>query len=199
MEVTEFRKIILQEKFDDVLTKVLLSGDAKHVNQEKQDFIKTRVAEKYKVNPEDMRLVIVGSAKLGFSISEKKVKGSATLPRYRPFNAITDIDIAIVSPHIYEQIWDELSRFSFNQSWFPWDSGKLGDYMVCGWLRPDYFPTETRLRKCDDWWDTFRLFSSEQKLGRRRVRGGLFYNFEHLKRYQAKSLIDCIQSEKNIE
>lgn len=196
MDVNEFRERIIRDKFDDVLTDVLLSEYAKHVDSTKQEIIKKRIAETYNVNPEDVGLIIVGSAKLGFSIIEKKLPGGAILPRYRSFSGTSDIDIAIISPQIYELIWDELSKYSYNQSWFPWDSDKLGDYMVCGWLRPDFFPKQQRLRRCDDWWDTFRSFSAERKLGRRRVRGGIFYNFEQLKRYQAKALKDCIQYEK---
>jgi len=101
----------------------------------------------------------------------------------------------VISPQLYEIIWNELSRFSFSQPYLPWDSGKLGDYMVCGWLRPDYFPNR-RLRRCDDWWDTFRRLSSQQRFGRRQVRGGLFYNFKQLKTYQSKALIECIEYEK---
>lgn len=196
MEVDEFRRRIIEEPFDDILINVLLSENAKHVDAQKQLLMRTKIAETYNVDIEAIKLIVVGSAKLGFSISEKKLKDGTILPRYRKFGAASDIDTAIVSSTLYELIWDELSRFSFNQPWFPWNSEKLGDYMVCGWLRPDYFPKQRRLRRCDDWWDTFRSLSAERTLGRIKVRGGIFHNFEQLKRYQSKALYECIQKEK---
>jgi hypothetical protein len=196
MELSEFRQKLMDESIDDILTNVLLSDFARHVSKEKQDLIKEKIAKTYGVNEENIQLIIVGSAKLGFSISEKKLKDGTMLPRYRSFAPTSDIDIAIVSQNIFEVVWNELTKFSVNNSWFPWDSGKLGDYLICGWLRPDYFPKERRLRRCDDWWDTFRSFSADRRLGRRRVRGGIFYSFEQLKSYQSKALKDCIQYEK---
>ena len=35
--------------------------------------------------------------------------------------------------------------------------------MIYGWLRPDKFPGGARIRKCDDWWDQFRQFSTDPK------------------------------------
>lgn len=196
MNVVEFKEIILTKEFDDVLTDVLLSGDAKHCDEKNRKFIKTIITDKYKISEDDINLIVVGSAKLGFSITEKLDKQGNLLKRYRPFRADSDIDLAIVSPRLYSLLWDELSYYSFNQPAQPWDSGRLGDYMVCGWLRPDYFPKRTNLRKCNDWWSVFTFLSAQHRLGRRRVRGAIYYSFEQLKYYQAKGLKDCIEFEK---
>jgi hypothetical protein len=195
MTVKEFREQLLSEKFEDILNNVLLNDDAVHVSLEQKDYIKNKIADKFKVPVESVRLIIVGSAKLGFSISEKKLKGKPKLPRYRAFSPTSDIDIAIVCQPIFEMIWNDLSQYSFASPYFPWQSNKFGDYLVCGWMRPDHFPLRVRLRKCDDWWDVFRFLSSRQFLGRRRIRAGLFYNFERLQNYQSKALKECIDHE----
>lgn len=196
MTIDDFKRLILNEDFEEILTKILLSNDAKHVGQSSSNYIQSKLAEKYNIQPIDIQLIIVGSAKIGFALAEKRMKDGTTLPRYRPFRPDSDIDIAIISPAIFEAIWNELGRFASSQLYLPWDSKKLGDYLVCGWLRPDYFPKGKRLRKCDDWYDTFRFLSSQQRLGRRQIRGGLFYNIEHLKTYQGKALSACIEFEK---
>lgn len=196
MEVNEFRKIILENKIDDILNNVLLSEDAKHVCRDKQNYIALRIAETYNVKIEDIKLIVVGSAKLGFSIIEK-IKNKNVCQRYRAFGPDSDIDIAIISNVIFEIIWHELSKFALSQAVLPWNSDKLGDYLVCGWLRPDFFPKESRLTRCDDWYDTFRKFSSDRTLGRRQIRGGLFFSLEQLKAYQRIALLECILTEKS--
>jgi hypothetical protein len=137
---------------------------------------------------------IVGSAKLGFSITEKKRAG-CVYPRYRPFGPASDIDTAVVSPEIFRLIWDDLSIYAHGQPLMPWDSGRLGDYLLYGWLRPDHFP-KVRIRRCDDWWDLFRRLSAEPRFDRRPVRGALFYSICDLKRYLRRAVLECIRIEQ---
>lgn len=197
MTPQEFKQLLLTKTVDSILSEVLLSDDAMHVTLEQRMLIKQNLSDRFNVSVETINLIIVGSAKLGFSISEKKSKSDNTIqPRYRLFSPESDVDLAVICTPIFEIIWNELSKYSFNVPYFPWSSKKLGDYFVCGWMRPDYFPTQVRLRRCDDWWDTFRNLSSRRVLGQRRIRGGLFYNLEQLKLYQRKSLLECISIEK---
>ena len=79
---------------------------------------------------------------------------------------------------------------------FPRDSGTLGDYLVCGWLRPDYFPKDARIRSCDDWWELFNRFSVDPRFNRRKVRGGLFYSRTQLELYARRAIRDCAEAEE---
>lgn len=197
MTPEEFKQRIITDSLDTILTDILLSDEAKHVTIDQQNLIRKSLSEKFNVPIDSINLIIVGSAKLGFSISEKKNKiDNSVLPRYRQFSPQSDIDLAIICTPIFEILWNELSKYSFSVPYYPWQSNKFGNYLVCGWIRPDFFPQRVRLRKCDDWWDTFRYLSSRQVLGRRRIRGGLFYNLEQLKTYQSKALLECINIEK---
>ena len=142
-----------------------------------------------------INLWIVGSAKLGFSMTEKHASGGVILPRYRLFSPESDIDVAVVSPALFDILWNELSTYAHRVPRLPWDSKRLGDYLVCGWLRPDCFPENVRLRKCDAWWDLFRRLSADSRFGRRKIRGGLFHSKEHMKRYLRRGLSECAISE----
>lgn len=195
MELEEFRSRILNDSIENILNEIILSDESVHVTNEQNEFIRKTLSEKFNVPIDDIKLIIVGSAKLGFSISEKS-RNEIFFPRYRLFSPESDIDIAIISKPIFDAIWNELSNYSFNIPYYPWRSNKLGDYLICGWMRPDHFPKKVRLRKCDDWWDTFRDLSSRQFLGRRKIRAGLFYGIEYLKTYQSKALIECKNFEK---
>lgn len=195
MTSDEFRRSIKEREFEDCLNDILLNDTAIHVTQEQIQFIKEKIAEKFKIDLSEIRIIVVGSAKLGFSITEKWQKDKPPLPRYRLFNATSDIDLAIISEPLFDSIWKEISTYSFNRPRFPWVANKFGDYLTCGWIRPDHFPKSTLLRRCSDWWSIFTFLSSRQILGRRKIRAGLFYSFEQLQSYQRKSLQECITFE----
>src|SRR5690349_9620535 len=58
------------------------------------------VATQLGVDP--MAIQLVGSARLGYSINPKK--------NFRKFNATSDLDIAVVSPELFEKVWTELRQ-----------------------------------------------------------------------------------------
>lgn len=193
--VEEFRARCARDTAEDIVDEVFLQDYAAHVSVENREYLLDSLATVFGLGQSSIRLWIVGSAKLGFSITEKK-KDGRLMPRYRPFSGVSDIDTAVVSPELFRIVWDELSIYAHGQPWMPWDSGRLGDYMVYGWLRPDHFPSRPRVRKCDDWWDQFRRFSADPRFGRRSVRGGLFHSISDLRRYLRRSVLDCIHAEQ---
>ena len=178
----EFRQRLREVDGQLVLEEFLLVEHAKHVSPTEMAYISKRVCKRFSVDETGLKLWIVGSAKMGFSLSEKRLKNGELLPRYRSFRPDSDIDVAIVHPQIFELIWNELSGHAHRAPFWPWNSYLLGDYLVCGWLRPDHFPRDARLGKCDEWWDCFRALSNESYLGRRKVRGGLYYSQVHLEK-----------------
>lgn len=197
--VDEFRLLLRGANPLDIVDNVLLANPPVHVTPEKVAHIGSTLADSYGVASGEIRVIITGSAALGFSLVEKKIPGEGVLPRYREFSGRSDIDVAIVSEPIFNLIWLELSGFFHRSPWFPPDSKRLGDYLVCGWLRPDHFPKGVRLRKCDKWWDTFKRFSRDSLFERRRVSGGVFNSVEHLRLYMSRAVNDCIQIESENE
>lgn len=193
--VDAFKKLLNELEPHDLVENYLLSQGALHVSDLNIGKIKNAIARKYNISNDSLEIWVVGSAKLGFSISEKR-RANEFLPRYRPFSAFSDVDIAVVSPKIFERIWLELSTYAhFNTRIMPWNSDKLGDYLVHGWLRIDKAPRRARLPLCDDWGDCFRSLSANSSLGRRSIRGGLYYSKEFLIQYHCRSIIECMQEE----
>lgn len=195
LSVTEFRDCLNRGEIEYLLDEVLLGREAEHVAEPEIEYIRSVLARVFQCDSE-IEIWIVGSAKLGFSTVEKRGRDGIISPRYRLFSPTSDIDVAVVGSCVFTPIWNELSAFSHRNSRFPWNSGLLGDYLVCGWLRPDHFPKGVRLRKCDEWWDTFRTLSADHRFGRRRVNGGLFASVDHLRQYYLRSLNDCLQAER---
>jgi hypothetical protein len=191
MTLDELKSRIRTNDLETFVDEVVLSENSPHFADHQIHRILGTLAAKFSVEKQSIRIRVVGSAKLGFGLFEKKSKTGEFLPAFRSFRPESDIDLAVISSRIYQLIWDELSTHAYNSSKMPWDSGKLGDYMVHGWLRPDYFPKNVRLRRCDDWRDTFRSLSADRKLGRRPIRGALYHSYEHLRMYQLRGLSQC--------
>lgn len=195
--VSNFRKEIIGADPFDIVDRLLLGANPIHVTSSNINLIHTVLSNSYNISSSDIRVIITGSASLGFSIVEKRRKNEPNLPRYRLFSPESDIDVAVISAPIFDIVWRELSAYSHRAIRFPHDSGRLGDYLVCGWLRPDHFPRNVRLRPCDDWSDAFHTLSRDARFHRRKVRGGLFNSIEHLRQYMKRGVSECIQQEEN--
>ena len=192
----EFRAALKGATADDIVDRFMLTPGADQVSLENIAFIQNSLASAYGVDPTTVQARITGSAKLGFSLVEKNRSGSPKRPRYRSFGANSDIDVAVISADIFNQIWLELSGHAHRAVWFPPAANRRGDYLVCGWLRPDHFPDGVRLPRCDTWSDTFRKLSADSRFGRRSVSGGIFASVAHLKQYMSRAVRECIAEEE---
>lgn len=190
MAIENFKFRLREEDLENIVDTLILEGDALHFTNQQIAHVAAVLSRQFAIEVSTANLRIIGSAKIGFSLHPKKTP-DGTLPAFRSFRPDSDIDIAITSEKLFEIIWDELSTHANNTLSMPWNSGKLGDYMIHGWIRPDYFPKHTRLRRCDDWWDIFRMLSVDDRLGRRTIRGALYFSHEHLRRYQLRGLTQC--------
>jgi len=194
--VDEFRRRLREVGSQAIVDEYILNDASEYISKASIAKIGARICATYQVVQADLDIWVVGSAKLGFSLTEKRTKAGFTLPRYRKFRPESDIDIAVVHPAVFAAIWNELTIHAHNAGRWPWDSGRLGDYLVCGWFRPDHFPRHARLMRCDQWHDCFRALSNDVTLGRRQVRGGLFYSREQLARYLQRAVDDCVAAEE---
>lgn len=195
VSVEEFKARVRANQLEALLDEVLLADEASHVSPQNILKIKSALSAKYSVAAERIFVRVVGSAKLGFSMVEKRTIGGQILQRYRPFSPESDVDVVVINSEIFDLIWNDLSLHAHRSARLPWDSGALGDYLICGWLRPDHFPNKARLRRCDDWWDVFRQLSADATFGRRKIRGGLFHSLDQARSYLIRALADCARAE----
>lgn len=193
-DLASFRDALKSSDVDQILTDFIFTGQHEFVKSSEVDFIDEAVGSAYGISSDKISTIIVGSAHLGFALNPKK-KDGITLPRYRSFSAMSDIDVAIISPRLQYMIWTEISAFYCGKTWFPPSPSKLGSYLSCGWFRPDHFPKNSSLRYCRQWFEVFNRISSDRCFRRRSVNGGLFASLEHLKMYSARAIRDCIAHE----
>lgn len=164
-----------------MVRKYVIMGDCYKLNLDQYIDLKGEVAEHFKINPNEV--VLVGSAKLGFSIAPKK--------RYTPFNEDkSDLDIAIISPQLFDRIWFQVFRYwSDGNRWPEWD--QFTSYLFRGWIRPDKLPPSRRFEIRDDWWGYFKSLSQQGKYGPYDMAAGLYKDWGFFEAYQSICIEKC--------
>jgi hypothetical protein len=124
---------------------------------------------------------ITGSAKLGFSPLKEK-----------QFDYDSDIDVAIVSNVLYEEIMESIrcyqmelrkSRRSITTKEMDMYHSFL-EYVARGWIRPDKLPLSFKIQDMkNNWFDFFQSISyNKSEVGNYKVSAGVFksyFCFEH--------------------
>src|SRR2546425_7552142 len=85
--IAQFKNELVTLSPLEVIRKNIIYGDCFIITNDSYFEIRSVVAEKYNIHPNDV--LVVGSSKLGFSIAPHN--------RYRHFTETSDIDVVIVS------------------------------------------------------------------------------------------------------
>jgi hypothetical protein len=144
-----------------------------------------RIADKFDINFHEV--FITGSAKLGFSPFKRK-----------QFDLDSDIDVALISSKLYEQIMLSIQDYQIelreNRKAVSVDEIKgyhrFLEYGAIGWMRPDLLPTSFRVNELKtDWFNFFDSISyGRSEAGNYKVTGGAFKSYGHLERYTMNGL-----------
>ena len=148
-------------------------------DEEKYFKLKQTIAQEFGLNPQNV--IMIGSAKLGFSISPLK--------RWQPFHDESDIDIVIISPGIFDRFWKELYDFNIKLMDRTEEEEKryyrFLDYFFRGWLRPDVFPFSYVGRK--EWLDFFKSISYGE-FGDHKIAGAVFRDWDFYEAYHTSNI-----------
>ena len=168
-----------------VIRKHVIFGDCWVFRNDEYYELKADVADHFHVHPNEV--LVVGSAKLGFSIAPHK--------RYREFGDSSDIDIAIVSSSLFEGIWLQAleSKESNGYFWDVQEKKAFQDYFFRGWIRPDKLPQASNFTLREDWKEYFRNLTSEGKYGVYPLAAGLYKSWYHIEHYQSNCIRSCQQ------
>lgn len=170
-----------------IIRKHIIFGDCAVITNPQYFELRTVIAEKFQVHPNEV--LIVGSAKLGFSIAPAK--------RYRPFSDTSDIDVVIVSATLFNGIWQSVLKYQKSGGyWERFDDFKK--YLFQGWIRPDKLPPEKSFQFANEWWTFFNDISSSGKYSEYKIAGALYQNWHFLEMYQYNGVSDCIDDAQRI-
>lgn len=181
--ITEFKKDLEVLEAIDVVRKHVIFGGCYALKDDLYFKLRSEVAAQFKIHPNEV--LVVGSAKLGFSLSPNKL--------FRHFSDDSDIDVVLVSSWLFDQVWR--SVFDFWRDGGYWERQEpFQKYLFQGWLRPDQLPPSHRFSFCRDWWEYFRKLTSKGEYGAYKVAAALYKDWYFLERYHRISIDACLRN-----
>lgn len=164
----------------ELVQRHITHGDCFALTDEQYFALKKVVSEHF--NLHHTKVVVVGSAKLGFSLAPEK--------RYRPFSDTSDIDVAICSSELYDTMWSDVFAYWARGEEWP----RIADfrkYHFRGWIRPDLLPPEPSFWRATEWWEFFRGLTASGQFGDYKVSGALYKDWTFLEAYQLTCMTTC--------
>ncbi len=181
--IEEFQGDLIAMQSDGIARKYIYTVSPYIVTEALHSELREEVSSGFGIHTNDVHMV--GSGKMGFSIKPGN--------EYRYFNEETsDIDIAIVSKILYEEIWQEVHTYRTEVGfWRKYEDFKK--YHFYGWIRPDVLPPGASFDKAEYWWSFFRELTSEGKYGSYAIRAGLYHSAYHLESYLCICINNCMR------
>lgn len=169
-EITAFKRELAERSAIDIVRSHIISGECFCLKHDKYYDLRNAVASHFvSVHPNEV--VLVGSAKLGFSIAPDQ--------EFQPFGDSSDLDVAIISPVLFDAIWVQL--FDYSRSGALWKRLRpFEEYLFKGWIRPDMLPRDIPL--AGDWWDFFLGLTNSGQY-EYEVRGAVYRSWHCLECY----------------
>jgi len=134
------------------------------------------------------QVLILGSAKLGFSYHKDSF-----------FSPDSDIDVALVNEQLFESYYVNICNYQYEldngeatpRSDERAEFNRFLHYLIKGWMRPDKLPERMKIRSMkQDWFDFFKSISYDNcPVGNHKVSGGLFKNYYYLEKYYTDSIL----------
>lgn len=197
MTPDDFKKLLLDLPAAQIVDEYVLSDDpGPYTSKDALNVLRERARSVFGLTGQQpIDVIVVGSAKLGFSILEKRGRDGYR-PAYRSYEpGVSDIDVAVVSPALYGKLWVELARYGACQDHFPWRTADLADYMLHGWIRPDKFPVNGPQR-CKDWKDLVSEVGRSEHFRYKKLRCALYHSKAFLNHYQQRGVLEAQRAER---
>jgi hypothetical protein len=176
-----FREELRQSDPQTLVNKYVISGECQKLAREQYYNLRAEIADWAGVHVNDV--VMVGSGKLGFSISPEQP--------FKEFDAgeRSDFDMAIISSSLFDYYWRNVFAYSRYSPYWK-ERGKFESYIIQGWMRPDHLPNQDFELK-QEWWRFFNSLANLQRYDRRKISAGIYKNWDFLEAYQTDGLAKC--------
>jgi len=157
----------------------VLAGGSRILSSESYLQLRTLVADRWRVHPND--IIMVGSGKLGFSLNPDQY--------FAAFHKDSDFDLAILSGELFDSYWRKVHRYT--QRYRTWKNKRLFfEKLSGGWIRPDLLPTNDFAER-REWWDFFDGISNRRDFGYKKIRAGVYKSWDFLEVYHLDNLAQC--------
>ena len=182
--LTEFKYLLGTMDTTSIVQSHIAFGDSYILDFNQYFNIKAEVADHFGIHHSEV--LLVGSGKMGFSIAPSK--------RYREFHDKSDIDLAIVSPHLFDMVWQKVFDYWSEKSlWIEEEQNIFKSYLFRGWIRPDKLPPAEQFEFRRDWWEFFLRLTNGEAYGPYQIRAGLYKSWHFFEKYQCICVDGCKQ------
>ena len=164
------------------MRKHIVFGECAVISPEAYFCLRDTVAKKFSLHPNEV--LVVGSAKLGFSIAPGK--------KYKIFGENSDIDVVIISSYFFELIWKNLRRYESQGGYWEYNES-FKKFFFRGWIRPDKLPPDHKFEFAKEWWEFFNTLSVSREFDLVRIRGAIYKDWDFLESYQIVAINECIE------
>jgi hypothetical protein len=194
MTPADFRALMSQKTDSELLLQCLHDDGAPYVfhqHPSSWDHFRDEIVGKLNVTRSDIR--IVGSGRLGFSLKPGK--------DFRPFRDTSDIDVVVVNPTLFDQLWLLLLAAAYPRGSAVHKLGgwlkRVQNELYTGWLSPvdikldaTIFGSSTRpvLEFRAHWFDALKRASQHPSRRHEDIQGRLYRTWRHAELYHLDSL-----------
>ena len=183
MTLYQFQADLMSLEDERVLDRWYYSGTSHVLNNDQTAELRRKVADFCGIAMRDV--IIVGSAKLGFTLTNKPNR-----PVFSPFCDESDIDLAIISSQLYLKYWKISYRYWLEGG--NWDKvNSFRKYMFRGWFRPDLLPSGEDYPEQREWWEFFRLLKESGEFGHYSINAGVYFDEDFWGSYAKSTFNDC--------
>ena len=173
--LNDFKEKLATRPTSDIVQEVLFDAFPYCFKEKPSSYgiFRKEICDIFQIHPQNFS--IVGSAKVGFSLSPEKFG--------REFNESSDIDVVLVSEELFQEIWLQLIEFK-RKTLFKLDRRykerfeTLQYSLFYGIIRLDRLSDDFDFAK--KWWVFFNKLSVDKRFGPRRIRGALFKSWKHV-------------------
>ena len=173
---------------EEIVQKYILTGSPAALSEDEYFELRDTVARHFDIHP--VEVVLVGSCRVGFTLWEKPRKNR---PRYSAVESGSDIDLAVVSPLLFDRLWDGVFEYARGDSAFVGTRAgdRLRRTLFQGWVDLRGLPPGQRLGWVSDWVRYFDGLSRDRHFGSRRTSARVYRDWKRLAAYQQIAVDAC--------
>ena len=194
--IVRFKADLLSLSTGEMFRRYVMCDECAGLTDADQATLRGHIAEDFDVDAADV--LIVGSAKVGFTLVHKRARDpdEADRPPFSPFSDASDVDVAIVSDRLFDSVWKSCFEFWHGSGYANaetyWPGGtQFRDYLFRGWMRPDKLPSEGAFKYRNQWFDYFRILTGNRAAGDAKITAGLYREAYFLQAYQHIAIEQC--------
>ena len=181
----------LSRPSEEIVQKHILTGVPAAISEDDYFELRDTVARHFNIHP--VEVVLVGSCRVGFTLTEKLKQKR---PRYSRVAPDSDIDLAVVSPPLFARLWDGVFDYSRDDPQFirTHRGMTLRRTLFQGWVDLRGLPIGRRLGWVNDWVRFFDQMKSDRRFGSRKTSARVYLDWKRLAAYQQIAVDACKQA-----